>query len=115
MVAAGIFSLTGILFSKPLAVFLGATGNILDMTNIYLKVILLFAPAFILNEVLLSFVRNDGNPGLAMTAMLTGSFVNIIFDYIFIFPFQWGIFGAVIATSIAPVISMGILRLHKVR
>ena len=57
MVAAGIFSLTGILFSKPLAIFLGATGNILDMTNIYLKVILLFAPAFILNEVLLSFVR----------------------------------------------------------
>ena len=103
------------MFSKPLAIFLGAEGNILDMTNIYLKVILLFAPAFILNEVFLSFVRNDGNPGLAMTAMLTGSFANIILDYIFIFPLQWGIFGAVIATSMAPLISMGILMLHKVQ
>ena len=83
------------------------------MTNIYLKVILLFAPAFILNEVFISFVRNDGNPGLAMVAMLTGSFANIILDYIFIFPLKGGIFGAVMATSVAPLISMGILRWHK--
>lgn len=113
VIIAGIFSITGILFSKKLAVFLGATNHILDMTNIYLKVILIFAPIFILNEVLLSFVRNDGNPGLAMVAMLAGSFANIILDYIFIFSMQWGIFGAVIATSVAPLISMGILTLHK--
>ena len=113
IVIAGIFSLIGILFSKQLALFLGATGNILNMTNIYLKVILLFAPAFILNEVFISFVRNDGNPGLAMVAMLTGSFANIILDYIFIFPLKGGIFGAVMATSVAPLISMGILRWHK--
>lgn len=113
VVTAGIFLLVGILFSKQLAIFLGATDNILGMTNIYLKVILLFAPAFIINEVLLSFVRNDENPGLAMIAMLTGSFANIILDYIFIFPMQWGIFGAVIATSMAPLISMGVLWLHR--
>ena len=83
------------------------------MTNIYLKVILLFAPAFILNEVFISFVRNDGNPGLAMVAMLTGSFANIILDYIFIFPLKGGMFGAVMATSVAPLISMGILKWHK--
>ena len=65
------------------------------------------------NEVFISFVRNDGNPGLAMAAMLTGSFANIILDYIFIFPLKGGMFGAVMATSVAPLISMGILRWHK--
>ena len=83
------------------------------MKYISLKVILVFVPAFVLNEVLLSFVRNDGNPGLAMTAMLAGSISNIILDYIFIFPFQWGMFGAVLATSMAPLISMAVLRGHK--
>lgn len=112
---ACILSLTGILFSKGIAIRLGAEGNILSMTDTYLKVILLFAPAFVLNEVLLSFVRNDGNPGLAMTAMLTGSISNIILDYIFIFPFQWGMFGAVIATSMAPLISMAVLSVHKLQ
>ena len=75
-------------------------------------VVLLFAPAFMTNDFLLCFVRNDGNPGLAMTAMLTGSFANIILDYVFIFPMKMGIFGAVFATGLAPVISVGVLSKH---
>lgn len=114
LIIACIFSIIGILFSRGIAVVLGAEGNILFMTNIYLKVILVFAPAFVLNEVLLSFVRNDGNPGLAMIAMLAGSISNIILDYIFIFSFRWGMFGAVLATSMAPLISMAVLMGHKI-
>ena len=112
---ACVFSVIGVLFSKGIAGILGAEGSILSMTDIYLKTILLFSPAFISNEVLISFVRNDGNPGLAMAAMLTGSISNIILDYIFIFPFQWGMFGAVIATSMAPLISMVVLSMHKIK
>ena len=112
--AAVVLSVVGILFSNKIAVLLGAEGTILAMTDIYLKVILLFAPAFIVNETLLAFVRNDGNPELAMTAMLSGSISNIILDYIFIFPLRWGMFGAVIATSMAPLISMTILMIHKI-
>ena len=115
MIMACVFSVTGIFFSKEVAEMLGAQGNILFMTDIYLKIILLFSPAFIFNEVMLSFVRNDGNPGLAMTAMLAGSISNIILDYIFIFPFRWGMFGAVIATSMAPLISMTVLSTHKMK
>ena len=115
LMIACVFSVIGVLFSKGIAGILGAEGSILSMTDIYLKTILLFSPAFISNEVLLSFVRNDGNPGLAMAAMLTGSISNIILDYIFIFPFQWGMFGAVIATSMAPLISMVVLSMHKIK
>lgn len=39
---------------------------------------------------------------------------HIILDYIFIFLFQWGMFGAVIATSMAPLISMAVLSMHKI-
>ncbi len=85
------------------------------MTRIYLKVVLLFAPAFMMNDVLICFVRNDGNPRLAMTAMLAGSMSNILLDYIFIFPFGMGIFGAVLATGFAPVISMGVLSIHRIK
>lgn len=115
LMIACVFSVIGVLFSKGIAGILGAEGSILSMTDIYLKTILLFSPAFISNEVLLSFVRNDENPGLAMAAMLTGSISNIILDYIFIFPFQWGMFGAVIATSMAPLISMVVLSMHKIK
>lgn len=110
-----LFVLTGLLFSGKITTLLGADAEIYDMTRTYLKVVLLFAPAFMTNDFLLSFVRNDGNPGLAMTAMLTGSFANIILDYIFIFPMKMGIFGAVFATGLAPVISMGVLSRHWIK
>lgn len=79
------------------------------MSKIYLKVLLLFSPGFLLNDILICFVRNDGAPQLSMLAMVTGSFSNIILDYIFIFPFHMGILGAVLATGTAPVISLIIL------
>ena len=59
---------------------------VFSMTKTYLRVIMLFAPAFILNDICICFVRNDGNPRLSMFAMLTGSLSNIILDYLFIFP-----------------------------
>ena len=71
--------------------------------------ILLGAPAFLLNNRVLCFVRNDGGPKLAMAAMLAGSFSNVLLDYLFIFPLNMGIFGAVLATCMAPVIGLSVL------
>lgn len=110
-----VFVAGGIFFSDQITVLLGADAQIFDMTNIYIKVIMIFSPAFMLNDIFINFVRNDGAPGLSMAGMLIGSFANIIFDYILIFPFQLGIFGAVLATGFAPIISMGILLRHKIQ
>lgn len=112
---AAVFMLTGVFFSARLAAALGAEGEIFSMTKIYLQVILLFSPAFMMNDILICFVRNDGSPGLSMTAMLAGSLSNIVMDYIFIFPLQLGILGAVLATGCAPVISICILSLHRIK
>lgn len=111
-VLAIIFVSAGLFLARALTSLLGADEQVFAMTKTYLKVILLFAPAFMANDTLLCFVRNDGDPGLAMTAMLAGSFSNIILDYIFIFPFHMGIFGAVFATGLAPVISLLVLSRH---
>ena len=107
-----LFMLAGLFFSGKITTILGADTEIFTMTNVYLKVLLLFAPAFVLNDILICFVRNDGNPRLSMMAMLGGSFCNIILDYVFIFPCNMGMFGAVFATGIAPIISMLILSRH---
>lgn len=107
-----LFVLAGIFFSHPLTVLMGANEEVYDMVQTYLSIILIFSPAFIMNDVLNSFVRNDGNPSLSMTAMISGSMFNILFDYILIFPLHMGILGAVLATGIAPVVSMLVLSLH---
>ena len=110
-----LFLLLGIAASTGITRLLGADEEVFPMTNIYLQVILLFSPAFLGNDLLLCFVRNDGAPKLAMAAMVAGSLSNIVLDYLFIFPLRMGIFGAVLATGFAPLVSMALLSLHWIR
>lgn len=110
-----VLLLIGLVGSDAVAGMLGAEGNIQKMTGSYLKTILGFTPFFIMNNILIAFVRNDGCPRLSMAAMLTGSFSNIVLDYVFLFPCNMGIFGAALATGFAPVISIGLLSLHFIR
>ena len=110
---SAVFVLAGIFLSRNITALLGADSVIFEMTNTYLKVILLFSPAFILNNIFVAFIRNDGNPALSMAAQITGSLSNVLLDYIFIFPLKRGIFGAVFATGLSPVISMAVLSVHK--
>ena len=107
-----VFVLTGLFGAGKLAVLLGADKVTYEMTTTYLRWILIFAPAFMLNEVLHCFVRNDDAPNLVMFATLAGSFANIVFDYIFIFPMNMGILGAVLATGSAPIFSILIMLPH---
>jgi len=107
-----VFMAIGILCSEALALILGADITTLPLTKTYLTTILCFAPFFIMNNIMLAFVRNDNNPKLPMVAMLTGSFSNIVLDYIFMFPLKMGMFGAAFATCLAPIISIVILLRH---
>ncbi|MEG1393590.1 MAG: MATE family efflux transporter [Christensenellaceae bacterium] len=110
-----LLTLIGLLFSEKIAVLLGATGSIIPLTQTYVMMILIFACAFILNNLMIAFVRNDGNPKLSMFSMLAACLFNIVFDYIFIFPLQMGMFGAALATGVAPILSMLILSSHFIK
>lgn len=115
IIFAVAFTVIGLFFTKPLTLLLGADGSVFEMAELYLRVLLLFSTAFIVNTTLTAFVRNDKNPRLSMIAMVTGSLSNIVLDYIFIFIFQWGMFGAIFATCLAPVISLCILSTHFIK
>ncbi|MGI6030870.1 MAG: MATE family efflux transporter [Eubacteriales bacterium] len=104
--------LTGLLWAEPLSLLLGADEVTKQGTTEYLRIILLFAPLFLMNNLVICFVRNDGEPQLAMAAMLAGSFSNVLLDYLFIFPWQMGMMGAALATGVAPFISLCILSSH---
>jgi len=112
LVVGFCITVIGMVGAEFLALLLGSDRSTLALTTIYLRTILCFAPFFIINNVLIAFVRNDNNPNLAMLAMLIGSFSNIILDYLFMFQLRMGMFGAAIATCLAPIISIGVLLIH---
>lgn len=113
--AAAVLMLAVEVFVTPVSTLLGADAVTRPLTETYLRTIFAFAPFFLLNNVLLPFVRNDGSPQLSMAAMLVGSFGNILLDALFIFGFGWGMFGAAFATGLAPLMSMAVLSVHFIK
>lgn len=105
----------GYLFNRQLADFLGAQGVIQDLTVTYMQVIFTFVPFIFLNQVLVAFIRNDGNPKLATIALLISNGANIILDYLFIYPMHMGMFGAALATALSPEISLSVLSFHFIK
>lgn len=102
----------GLFGAAPMAAWMGAEGKVAEMTVTYLRMILLFTPLFVCNQIVLAFARNDGAPQRAMTGMVAGSLANIVLDYLLMYPLGMGILGAVLATGIAPVISLAVLSPH---
>lgn len=100
------FVICGVFFSKQIVTFLGADHSVFDMTHTYLQILLFFAPGFLWNHCIQCFIRNDGAPEVATRAVVIGSISNICLDALFIFQFGWNIKGAIIATGLAPIISL---------
>lgn len=115
LVISLVFVAIGLFSAPTISRWLGANGEALPLTIPYLRILMLYAPAFLTNQILLAFVRNDGNPQLAMASMLAGSLTNIILDYIFMFPLKMGIVGAAIATGFSPLAGLCVLSLHFLR
>ena len=53
-------------------------------------------------------IRADGNPKMAMFVTVSGAVINIVLDALFVFGFQWGMYGAAWATVIGQIISAAI-------
>lgn len=66
-------------FTKEIALFLGATDVTLPYVMDYLPYITWSLPVFAFSSFLQTFIRNDGAPKLAMTAVVSGGIFNVIF------------------------------------
>lgn len=101
----------GTVFLHPLVRLLGATDLLMADSLTYLQISLYFAPACVLQLFFQTFFVTAGNPGLGLALTVTGGVSNVIFDYLFMGPFQLGIAGAALATGIGQLIpsAVGIL------
>lgn len=106
------FILAGIFCPQVLLRLMGGDAQIVALGIDYTRIFLLFTPFFMCNYIVAAFVRNDGDPSLAMIATLSGSLFNVVFDYVFMFPMGLGLAGAALATAASPLISIAICSRH---
>lgn len=114
-VIATVFSLIGIMFTRPLAALLGADWNYIDMVCDYLLWYSIFTLPAAISTTLQGFGRNDGAPVFVMASTIVSTALNIFLDWLFVFPLQKGIAGAAIATGISQVAGLAIIVVHFVK
>ena len=105
-----ILTVFGFLFLKPIAIALGAEGQLLEDCLIYGRVILLAIPASILQYEFQCLFATAGKPQLGLYITLAAGLTNAVLDALFIVIFSWGLEGAAAATGIGQYIG-GILPL----
>lgn len=114
IVSAIAMQMSMYMWFEPMAQLLGASESTIGMVQEYGHVLVLGSPCFVLSSFLQVFVRNDHAPRRAMAGVLIGAVLNIVLDYVFIFPMRMGMFGAAAATILANSITALVIALHFV-
>lgn len=99
-------------FMEEIAWMLGATKETMPYVMDYIPYIIWGMIVFFLSSFLQTFIRNDGAPKIAMNGVIAGGVMNIILDYVFVFPMGMGMKGAALATVIGSGLTVVILLSH---
>ncbi len=84
-----------------MAYLFGSTDRLLPLVKEYMLWVTVGMPASCVLFAGMFYVRLDGAPKFAMWCEIIGAGLNILLDYIFIYPFDMGIMGAAIASSLS--------------
>ena len=101
IVSGVILSAIGIIFIKPLAGLLGATGDIANNCIIYGRTVFFMMTGLFLQNAFQSFLVVAEKPKLGLAVTLLAGFTNMFLDFLFVYVLHLGVFGAAVATGIS--------------
>lgn len=96
-----LLTVIGILFTRPMTVFLGATPEMTEDCIVYGRIVFLFLATFMLQNVFQSFLIAAERPKLGLAATIGAGVTNMVLDALFVGVFRWGVAGAALATGIS--------------
>ena len=112
--AAVLLLITGQLATLPILQMLHTPAEIMDGSQLYLRIMFLGIPIVMAYNLLATILRSLGDGQTPLYAMIVAALCNIALDILFVLVFHWGIAGAAIATLISQGIS-SIYCLWKIR
>lgn len=100
-VTGTILAILGITFAEPVARLLGAEGEMLDYAVLYVRIVLLALPFFMLQNTFQNFFVTAEKPKLGLIVTVIAGVTNIILDALFVAVLKWGLAGAAVATAVS--------------
>lgn len=99
----------GLVFEDKIFASLGADETLFPVMSEYYRIIFPFLFFQFIVIQLYFFIRLDGFPNIAATALTVGALGNIVMDYLFIAVFDWGLAGAALATGLSQVMPLVVM------
>ena len=99
-----ILTVITMLFMRPVAIALGATGQMLEDCVLYGNITQIALTAYVLQFAFQSFCITAEKPNLSLGMMVTAGVCNIVLDALFVAVFHWGLVGAAVATATAQIV-----------
>lgn len=99
-----LIAVISLLFPRMVAGLLGATDELMPGATSYLRNLIPGAPFLLFQCIGMMLIRLDGSPKFAMWCEVVPALINIVLDYIMVFPLGMGVAGAALATTISCVI-----------
>lgn len=104
MIFVGIvLSVLGFIFMRPIALLLGASPLTIDDCVIYGRTIIVAVTFFMLQNSFQSFLVVAEKPVFGLVISIIAGMCNVVLDFLLVYGFKWGIFGAAVATAISQV------------
>ena len=100
------FSVVSLIFLDPILRFFGASDHTLPYARAFMQIILLGNVASHMYFGMNAVLRAASKPRKAMMATIMSVGLNIVFDFIFIYWWRWGIRGAALGTVVAQSIAL---------
>lgn len=94
-----------LLWTQSLLILFGCTQTVMPYALEYARITALSFVCAIIGAAGTFLIRADGSPNFSLACIVTGSLVNVVLDFLFIFCFGWGIRGAAWATFLAETVS----------
>ena len=104
LIAGIVLSVLGMLLLRPVALMLGAEGEMLDYALRYGRVLMLSLPTFILQNMFQSFFVTAEKPHLGFWFTVGAGCTNMVLDVLMVGVWGWGVEGAAIATFISQLV-----------
>lgn len=103
LISGAILALVGFIFTKQISILLGAKGDMINICTIYGKVLLVALPFFLLQNCFQSFLVVAEKPKMGLIISIIAGVINMFLDFLFIYIFKMGVFGAALATGLSQV------------
>jgi len=110
-----VLSILGNAFIRQISELLGAKGEMVDICSTYGRTLLCSLPFFMLQNCFQSFLVVAEKPAMGLCVSVIAGLSNMVLDFLFIYVFRLGVFGAALATAISEFVGAAIPLIFFIR